>query len=100
LDAEPRFEEEPEQGTDDRVVEVRVEAELVDAGLSAESLPQEIGDGADLLHDLIAGLLDNRGAATMLIDFAYDSGDLVGGGPWVGVGDQRGMLARGVRTLP
>jgi hypothetical protein len=82
---------------------MRIEPELVDAVVAGEPGPQEIGDGTDLLRQLIAGLLGFGSAArdaTVLIYFAYDGGDLVGRCPGVGFGEKRGMLARRLRALP
>ena len=80
-----------QQRPHDRVVEVRVEAELVDAVVAGEPVPQEVGDGTDLLRELVARLFGIGSAgrtATVLIDFAYDGGDLVGGCAGVGLGEQ------------
>src|SRR5271154_7438537 len=99
---EPRVEEEPEQRPHDRIVEVRVEAELVDAVVTGEPVPHKVGDRSDPLRELVARLFPtgSTGTATVLIDFAYDGGDLVGGRAGVGFGEERGMLARTLRALP
>src|ERR1700727_2848875 len=102
LDPEPRLEEEPQQRPNDGFVEMRIEPELVDAVIAGEPVPQEVGDGSDLLRKLIAGLFGFGSAArntTVLINFAYDGGDLVGRRLGVGFGEQRGMLARRLRAL-
>jgi hypothetical protein len=68
---------------------VRVEAELVDAVVAGESVSKEVGDGTDLLDELVARLFDigpGTCTTTVLIDLTYDSGDLVGGCPGVGLG--------------
>jgi hypothetical protein len=91
LDPEPRLEEEPEQRPHDRIVEVRVEAELVDAVVTGEPVTQKVGDGTDPLRKLVARLFRTGSTgctATVLIDFAYDGGDLVGGRAGVGFGEQ------------
>jgi hypothetical protein len=53
-------------------------------------VPQEVGDGTDLLDELVTRLFGVRSGtrtATLLINFMYDRGDLVGGGAGVGLGE-------------
>src|ERR1700722_238390 len=102
LDTEPGLEEKPQHRSHDRFVEMRIEPELVDAVITGKPVPQEIGDSADLLRELVAGLFSfGSGArgAPVLIDFGDDGGDLVGRRPGTGFGEERGMLTRRLRAL-
>jgi hypothetical protein len=70
---------------------VRVEAELVDAVVTGEPVTQKVGDGTDPVRKLVARLFRTGSTgctATVLIDFAYDGGDLVGGRAGGGFGEQ------------
>ena len=92
LDPEPGSEEQPQQRPHDRVVEVRVEAELVDAVVAGEPLAEEFGDRGDVLRQVVqrrVGRRCPRGTA-VLVDFADDSRDLFGRCPAVGSESKEG----------
>src|SRR6202022_5209211 len=93
LDPEPRLEEEPQQRPHDRVVEMRIEPELVDTVIAGKAVPQKLGDGTDLVRELVAGLVGvgfAAGSAPVLIDLADDVGDLIGRSAGAGFGEWGG----------
>ncbi len=83
LDPEPRPEKEPQQRPKDRVVEVRIEPELVDGVVTSHPFADESGDRGDVLGELvewrIGGPRASRTRRTpMLVDLADDGSDLFG----------------------
>src|SRR6202035_1236548 len=86
----------------DRVVEMRIEPEFVDAVIAGNAVSQKVGDGTDLVHQLVAGLVGLgfvAGGAPVLVNLADDGGDLIGRCPGAGFGKQRGMLTRRLGAL-
>jgi hypothetical protein len=80
---------------------MRIEPELVDAVITEKAVPQEVGDGAHLVRELVTGLVGFGGAgrAAVMIDVADDGGNLIGRRAHFGLGKQRGVLARRLGTL-
>ena len=82
------------KGRKHRVVEVPVEAELVDDVVAGKTFAQELRDCADPLGEFVGRLaLGQRGAASaVLIDLVHHGGDLLDRGATVGSVNSDGCL--------
>ena len=84
-----------------RIVEVLIEAELVDGVIAHHPLADELGNRGDPLGEFVRRLVGgpSRAAArATVVDLADDGGDLLGRGAAAGVGQQGGMSARAFAT--
>lgn len=93
FDPEPGVEEESQQRPNDRVVEVRIESELVDAVITEQPLTEKSGDSGDALRDIVEWRFTGgrpAGRAAVLVDLADDGGDLFGRRAAARIGEERG----------
>jgi hypothetical protein len=82
LDPEPRCEQRPQQRHHHAVVEMPIEAELIDRVVAGQPATQKFGNRGDALGQFVGRrcrFAARGGHAAALVDLADDGGDLLGG---------------------